>query len=196
MAQAGFQHRNRATDCAFGKFYPTLISRSDDKTFQNSQVCAFRKVDQMNARVFLLMLVTAAFMGIWDADRPAETLVRVSRSNHPPAASAVMKSSRITSFQLDMSTTNSSSVHGTVVTRSPASETLIPMPKGLQSGTWHAFNHEGDTMRITIERNSAESHSVFSDEQSSSVSSNEACVITGMDGVRWCFVKEQSTTTR
>ena len=41
----------------------------------------------MNARVFLLMLFTFAFMGVWDADRPAVKLAKVSKPDVPVAAS-------------------------------------------------------------------------------------------------------------
>lgn len=41
----------------------------------------------MNARVFLLMLFTFAFMGVWDADRPAVKLAKASKPDVPVAAS-------------------------------------------------------------------------------------------------------------
>jgi hypothetical protein len=41
----------------------------------------------MNARVFLLMLVTFAFMGVWDADRPAVKLAKAAKPDVPVAAS-------------------------------------------------------------------------------------------------------------
>jgi hypothetical protein len=41
----------------------------------------------MNARVFLLMLFTFAFMGVWDADRPAVKLAKAAKPDVPVAAS-------------------------------------------------------------------------------------------------------------
>ena len=41
----------------------------------------------MNARVFLLMLVTFAFMGVWDADRPAVKLAKAAKPDVSVAAS-------------------------------------------------------------------------------------------------------------
>ena len=41
----------------------------------------------MNARVFLLMLFSFAFMGVWDADRPAVKLAKAAKPHIPVAAS-------------------------------------------------------------------------------------------------------------
>lgn len=116
----------------------------------------------MNARVFLLILVTGAFMAVWDADRPT------------PTTSVVAKVQS----------------HNQTFTRSSDGFPVIPLPIGLQSGTWQVFNHDGDTFRITVEGQTTgggrASHSESQDEQ--------ICVVTASDGIRWCFVKNPIET--
>ena len=90
----------------------------------------------MNARVFLLALVTIAFMAIWDAD-------------HPVAARATLAQSK---FQNDG-----------VPTAGATHDALIPPAKYLQPGTWQAISLDGDTFRITIERNKSLTDSTSTD---------------------------------
>ena len=90
----------------------------------------------MNARVFLLALVTIAFMAIWDAD-------------HPVAARAALAQSK---FQNDG-----------VPTAGATHDALIPPAKYLQPGTWQAISLDGDTLRITIERNKSLTGSTSTD---------------------------------
>ncbi len=77
----------------------------------------------MNARVFLLVLVTGAFMAVWDADCPtsASSGIAEVRPYHNALSPSQIR---------------------------PA---VIPLPIALPSGTWQVFNHDGDTFRITIE---------------------------------------------
>ena len=79
----------------------------------------------MNARVFLLVLVTAAFMAVWDADRPAAT---------QPA---------MTSKQKQMNDVQPN--QGAVATSATVTRVaLILAPKVLQSETWQAISGNGD----------------------------------------------------
>jgi len=145
----------------------------------------------MNARVFLLVLVTAAFMAIWDADRPTELRQVVAGSNGT-AATASLSNVRAKVPAADVATDSVSQKDADLSLISANDEKLIPLPKGLASGTWHVFNHEGDSVHITIERDSGPHHSPDSNATPPIETSANSCIVTGSDGVRWCFVKEEN----
>ena len=122
----------------------------------------------MNARVFLLVLVTATFMAVWDADRPAAS----------PGSVGLVRSLQAATSQ---------------PSRNPG---LIPLPANLQSGTWQVFNHDGDTFRITIERRKGDWIAASAEANIQETVEKQLFIMTGGDGVRWCFVKEPATTVR
>ncbi|RLT06904.1 MAG: hypothetical protein DWI22_11410 [Planctomycetota bacterium] len=144
----------------------------------------------MNARVFLLALVTAAFMAIWDADRPVAGRVKMSRlqnANVPLAKAGLNRSPLFAAqhagtFQHNAASDSASSKAHT--------ESLIPLPKNLQPGIWQAISRAGDTFRITIERKNSLTGST--EVQRSENKGKNFCVITASDGIRWCFIKEHS----
>jgi len=110
----------------------------------------------MNARVCLLALVTAAFMAIWDADRPAADRVAVAQSQLPYScalfADVVSKSPQwVAAEHLHASQDNAAVSHSALATAN--SEAGIPLPTNLQPGTWQAISLDGDIFRITIECN-------------------------------------------
>ena len=147
----------------------------------------------MNARVFLLVLVTAAFMAIWDADRPTELRQVVVSLKDASATASV--GSACTKAPVANIAANSVPQNDSVLRSANVNdEKLIPLPMGLPTGTWHAFNHEGDTIRITIERRPIAPGSPVSDVTPTVETAANSCVITGSDGVRWCFVKEATAT--
>ena len=147
----------------------------------------------MNARVFLLVLVTAAFMAIWDADRPTELRQVVSRSNDATAMASVGSKSAKAAVA-NVATDSVPQKDGALPLENIKDKKLIPLPEGLPTGTWHAFNDEGDTIRITIERSSIPTRSPISNVTSIVETAGNSCVITGSDVVRWCFVKEANAT--
>ncbi len=122
----------------------------------------------MNARVFLLVLVTATFMAVWDADRPAAS----------PGSVGLVRSLQAATSQ---------------PSRNPG---LIPLPANLQSGTWQVFNHDGDTIRITIDGRKDDSIAASAEEKIPETVEKQLWIVTGNDGIRWCFVKEQAKTVR
>ena len=122
----------------------------------------------MNARVFLLVLVTATFMAVWDADRPIAT----------PGAVGRVRS------------------HQAAVSETQTNPGLIPLPTDLQSGTWQVFNHDGDTFRITIERRKGDWIAASAEANIQETVEKQLFIMTGGDGIRWCFVKEPATTVR
>lgn len=146
----------------------------------------------MNARVFLLVLVTAAFMAIWDADRPTEPR-QIVAGEHNATAGTSAGNAFAKSSASNVATDSSSQKIVDQLTASVMAEKSIPLPKELKTGTWHAFNHEGDNLRITIESLPNPSRSPNSNAMTVTESSADSCVVTGSDGVRWCFVKEVST---
>ena len=107
----------------------------------------------MNARVFLLALVTAAFMAIWDADRPVEDRAAVVQAKLQyvglPFANAV--SIRLPLVAAELSHVSQVNVAASD-SASAGHEAVIRLPKNLQPGTWQAISRDGDTYRITIER--------------------------------------------
>jgi hypothetical protein len=118
----------------------------------------------MNARVFLLALVTAAFMGIWDADRPVNGHAAVAQSKLQPVgvrvANGVSNCSRLVAakhthtFQDNAAASESASATAHY-------EAVIPLPEKLQPGTWQVISRDGDAFHITIERNKSLSGSRF-----------------------------------
>lgn len=148
----------------------------------------------MNARVFLLLLVTAAFMAIWDADRPTELRQVVARSHDATTATASAGSTRAKTPVANVATDSVSQKDDGLPLANGNDEKLIPLPQALPTGTWHAFNHEGDTIRITIERRPIPPRSPISNATPAMETAANSCVITGTDGVRWCFVKEENAT--
>ncbi len=146
----------------------------------------------MNARVFLLVLVTAAFMAIWDADRPTE-LRQLVAGEHDATASTSVGSGFAKSSAPNVATDSSSQKVVDQPTASVTAEKLIPLPTELTTGKWHAFNHKGDNIRITIESLSNPSRSPNLHVTPVTDNSADSCVVTGSDGVRWCFMKEKPT---
>ena len=109
----------------------------------------------MNARIFLLALVTAAFMAIWDADRPVEGRAAVVQAKLQyvglPFANAVSIRLPLVAEELSLvSQVNAAASDSASATA--GHEAVIRLPKNLQSGTWQAISRDGDTYRITIER--------------------------------------------
>ena len=121
----------------------------------------------MNARVFLLVMVTATFMAVWDADRPVAA----------PGAVGRVRS------------------HQAAVSESQTTPGFIPVPTDLQSGTWQVFNHDGATFRITIEGLSDDSTAAPTELNNQATVEKQLWVTTGGEGIRWCFVKEQVQAT-
>lgn len=122
----------------------------------------------MNARVFLLVLVIVTFMAVWDADRPAAAPGSVGLARSVQAAAS----------------------------QPSINPGLIPLPTDLKSGTWQVFNHDGDTIRITIDGTGRNSTAVSGDGNIPETVEKQLWIVTGNDGTRWCFVKQQANAVR
>lgn len=105
----------------------------------------------MNARVFLLALVTAAFMAIWDADRPVEGRAAVVQSE---CQNVGVPSTNAVSIRLPLVAAEHSreSLTNAAASTTANHESLTLLSKNLQPGTWQAKSLDGNTFRITIER--------------------------------------------
>lgn len=109
----------------------------------------------MNARVLLLMIVTAGFMAAWDGDQAAMQIA-VARRNEQRrdniAAMAVNANAPVDehAVQADLKTVS--------VTQRAASvdlhSSVVPLPEGIAAGTYQAVNQAGTSLRIDVEKNS------------------------------------------
>ncbi len=213
----------------------------------------------MNARVFVLLLVSAAFMAMWNDDQSHSSQIRLSRDRaraksltiepaHVDVTSPIASGGRRPKFDLPASgvafgqilmtasvnavestehgaeidvhsaaqnneqdsglncqeVASPASSHETITAaseplasdvRKPSVQPVIPLPKDLQPGTWHAISHDGDTFRITIERTNSAQRSANTMSEDSAVAESKFCIVTGPDNLRWCFIKEQIKAT-
>ena len=153
----------------------------------------------MNARVFLLALVTAGFMAIWDADRPVNGRAAVAQSKlqHAgvPFANAVINSLPLVAAERSLASQDNAAVSDSA-SATATSEAVIPLPKNLQPGTWQAISRDGDTFRITIERCRSLTGRTSMDPLRSEDPGKRYFVITASDGIRWSFIKEHPKTAQ
>lgn len=93
----------------------------------------------MNARVCLLVLVTAGFMAIWDADRPVAGRAAVAQSNLQNAvvsfADAVTNSPPLVAAKHSHTSQDKAAASATAT-----NDGVILLPKNLLPGTWHAIS--------------------------------------------------------
>ena len=140
----------------------------------------------MNARVFLVILLSAIFMAVWDTDQKAmdAALAKKQQSSDRPVQVAVTK------HQPRLNTIPPASMcvaaaKGTV----DAVESFIPLPRSLANGTWQAIAESGEVYSITIDRTAAARTSpVIADESIE----NSFAIFTAPKGDRWCFVRSHS----
>ena len=147
----------------------------------------------MNARVFLLVLVTAAFMAVWDADRPAsvQTVLVYSKSQDTGTPD------RQPSIAAAQSHTRQDRVAAADLTSATAdSDALILLPKDLPPGTWQATDPDGNTVRITIEHSRSLSGSGSTDARLLEDPEKKGCVITGPDATPWRLIQEHPRTVQ
>ncbi len=141
----------------------------------------------MNARVFLLVLVTAAFMAVWDADRPSSVQTVLAHSKPQDAAAP----DRLPSIATAKSHAHQARVAGSDSTSARAdSDALILLSKDLQPGTWLATDPDGNTVRITIEHSRSLSGSWSTETQLLEHPEKKLCVITGPDATPWRLIQE------
>lgn len=140
----------------------------------------------MNARVFLLVLMTGLFMALWNGDQAAIEAALARRAQAQAlqlaAANASGSSAPAAAAQTSESTApvtaQSASRGGTAAT--------VPLPAGMPAGEYQAVSQTGQTIRVSVER--------------SATHSGEASVRRDLyisdapDGTRWYLVRIQSAT--
>ena len=141
----------------------------------------------MNARVFVLLLVSAAFMAVWEADQSYSSQVRISRIRHPAATLPI-----IPQFVDVMPTVDNVAAE----THETDLHPVIPLPKNLEPGTWHAISQEGDSFRIRIERTGSPRQSADRQSQPPAEMESRFCIFRAPDNIRWCFVKERTPSAQ
>ena len=150
----------------------------------------------MNARVFVLLLVSAAFMAVWNDDQTHSTQILLSKDRVRANALTMVPARQEAASGASSEETVTDTLE-TIASDTPKTsvQPVIPLPVNLQPGTWHAISHDGDTFRITIERTNGEHDSANSKSEGSAVTESKFCIITGPGNVRWCFIKQQIKAT-
>jgi len=131
----------------------------------------------MNARVFLLVVVTGLFMAAWNSDQEAEQQFLAQRAQLRAAA---------TLAQADNAMPGIDSSHVQTVIRHPATVTPVrPVvsqfrPDGLAAGSYRAVGENGVTFELTV-------------ESSANATKREFYVADSPAGVRWYFIRLQTS---
>jgi hypothetical protein len=141
----------------------------------------------MNARVFLVVLLTAVFMAVWDADQKAmnAALSKKQQSSVRPNQVVVIKQrSELRTIQPQSPQLPEAEVQADTI------DTFIPLPRRLANGMWKAIAESGDTYCITIDRSGTGSSPVIADESPE----DSFAIFTSASGDRWCFVRSRTGT--
>ena len=110
----------------------------------------------MNARVLLLMLVTAVFMAAWDGDQDAmqAAVARRSQQNHQPVAASESTESQRRSLTHELTRpvlqTVSTSLERSAVGTLNSED--VPLPDEIASGTYQAVNQAGISVRLEVSK--------------------------------------------
>lgn len=130
----------------------------------------------MNARIFLIAVLTGLFMAAWNSDQAAEQQFLAQRAEQR-AAMAVAQfdddSPAVSSEVIPVSVADSYSVTPTQSVESPF------RPDGMAAGSYRAVNELGATFEFTV---APEFESAARDFY----------VADAPDGVRWYFVRVQA----
>lgn len=131
----------------------------------------------MNARVLLLLLVTAGFMAAWDGDQAAMQIAVARRSQQRReniAASAAMANAPADdqAIQTDVQTVSVTQQTSTANLQSSA----VPLPEGIAAGTYQAVNQAGTSLRIDVDQNN-------------DAPSRDFYTVDAKDGSRWYLIR-------
>lgn len=130
----------------------------------------------MNARVFLLFLVTALFMGIWTGDQ-----------NSMQAALARREQARAMRIaQADTGVRSDSGASSTADSNPPKSVDEVPLPTGIPAGRYQAVSQTG-LVRIL---------EVPADVRSGSTAIREFYISDDESGIRWYLVRIQTAQSQ
>lgn len=138
----------------------------------------------MNARVFLLVLMTGLFMALWNGDQAAMEAALARRSQ---AQQHMLSESRVVSAV--QSVAKHQPADTAVISQATARmvhSDYVPLPQDLPPGDYQAVSQTGRTLRVSIHENSNCNHSGCNgriEEQS------DLFVRESVDGIRWFFVR-------
>lgn len=131
----------------------------------------------MNARVFLLLIVTGLFMAAWNSDQAAEQQFLAQRAQKR-AAMAVVESDR---HGMSTPSVGQNSHHAQLTAHIPESHTAVCrfQPDGMAAGVYRAVSETGVTFELTV-------------TAAASQTPREFYVADSPDGRRWYFVRIQT----
>lgn len=132
----------------------------------------------MNARVLLLMLVTAGFMAAWDGDQAVMQAAIAKRNEQRREAIAAMSIDADTAVPSDGQAAPSD-VKTVSVTHPKAADTQaaqVPLPKGIAAGTYQAVNQAGTSIRVDV-------------EEPTDAPSRDFYMVDAEDGNRWYLIR-------
>ncbi len=130
----------------------------------------------MNARVFLLLLVTGLFMAAWNSDQAAEQQFLAQRAQRR-AAMAVVESDVPRTVPAAIAALSQPQLTSHVAVPTPVVSQF--RPDGMAGGTYRAVSESGVTFELTV-ANGAE------------VPVREFYVADSPQGQRWYFIRVQS----
>lgn len=130
----------------------------------------------MNARVFLLVLVTGLFMAIWNGDQ-----------NAMQAALARREQARALRIALaETSVRSDSGVLAAVAAEPLTGADEVPLPAGIHAGTYQAVSQTGVVRMVEVP----------TDDRSNATATREFYISDDAEGVRWYFVRIQPSQSQ
>lgn len=156
----------------------------------------------MNARVFLLVLVTGLFMAAWDGDQAAMEAAIVRRDTRIANARIALlqeQTGEVRTASIDQAHTLTTPQHSLTVSPvsdsagTPASvvvdgeqeQSAVPLPTSIAAGDYQAINQStGESRRICIE-----------DSDASNQSQRDFYTVDGDAGERWYLIRIAAEST-
>jgi|GEM_PF-4762296 len=130
----------------------------------------------MNARVFLVVVLTGLFMTAWNADQAAEQQFLAQRAELRAAMAVAHTNEHESTISADAVAV---SVHNSDTLRREQTTDSCFRPNEMAVGSYRAVSEHGETLEFTV------------DEQSDSAV-RDFYIADSPEGVRWYFVRLQS----
>lgn len=129
----------------------------------------------MNARVFLLLLVTGLFMAAWNSDQAAEQQFLAERAQERAAMAVVNAAPHSTN---NLSTTQTRVPQ--LTSHVPATPQVVSQfrPDGMAEGVYRAVSESGVTFELTV-------------SGSTGAAARDFYMADSPDGQRWYFIRVQ-----
>lgn len=131
----------------------------------------------MNARVFLLVVVTGLFMAAWNSDQEAKHQFLAQRAQLRAAAALAHSDDAVRNI-------DSGHIHAVIRQEPVVAPARLAVsqfrPDGLAAGSYRAVGENGVTFELTV-------------ESSASATEREFYVADSPAGVRWYFIRLQTS---